>query len=494
MKRLLLSTIPFLIACCLNAQIQYPVAWLRADSATLNAPSWVDVSGNGWNAVPSTGALPDTFARMNFNKCFEVDGGQIFEICTHGIISQMADAIIVYNTHDSIIENGLWSIVLDSIAGTGLTTHRILGEHGSILYDTANRPRNVINYLFQSWETTPTDSQMLRIGVADSIFFEGNVSEFVIFDHHLSDTSLTQWLSYLAIKYGATLYKTNYLDSRKQCIWSYDLAPAKSYSIAGIGRDDVMGLNQKQTYFADDCLVWGLGALAPENESNTTFLSNGSFIVMGMDSNALTIPTSLYLANGDEHLVVANSLVQITGDEMSQLSTFLRFNCELCPDSTNPILIIDRSGTGEFHLEDLDFAYSNADSAGTFMFSDLHWDVDGNGRDAFCISVSADNKGLDMAGTRSSRVPDDESSDTQTTSKYLLTPNPASKHYRLEVDLAETSDIFVSITTADGKTVRAMTDAGYKHYVFDGYEDTPGVYLIEIISNLEHKTLKLIIQ
>ena len=87
MKRLLLSTIPFLIACCLNAQIQHPVAWLRADSATLNAPSWVGVSGNGWNAVPSTGALPDTFARMNFNKCFEVDGGQIFEICTHGIIS-----------------------------------------------------------------------------------------------------------------------------------------------------------------------------------------------------------------------------------------------------------------------------------------------------------------------------------------------------------------------------------------------------------------------
>ena len=50
-----------------TAQIQHPTAWLRADSAVLNASSWMDVSGNGYNATPSSGTMPAAFSRMNFN-------------------------------------------------------------------------------------------------------------------------------------------------------------------------------------------------------------------------------------------------------------------------------------------------------------------------------------------------------------------------------------------------------------------------------------------
>ena len=39
------------IAATVQAQIQHPTAWLRADSAVLNASSWIDVSGNGYNAT-----------------------------------------------------------------------------------------------------------------------------------------------------------------------------------------------------------------------------------------------------------------------------------------------------------------------------------------------------------------------------------------------------------------------------------------------------------
>ncbi len=63
-----------------TAQIQHPTAWLRADSAVLNAPSWMDVSGNGYNATPSSGAMPADFSRVNFNKCFEVSGAETFTL------------------------------------------------------------------------------------------------------------------------------------------------------------------------------------------------------------------------------------------------------------------------------------------------------------------------------------------------------------------------------------------------------------------------------
>ena len=63
MKRKLYLIVSLFVVIVTTAysQIQHPTAWLRADSAVLNAPSWVDVSGNGLNATPSSGTLLAAF-------------------------------------------------------------------------------------------------------------------------------------------------------------------------------------------------------------------------------------------------------------------------------------------------------------------------------------------------------------------------------------------------------------------------------------------------
>ena len=70
MKKTILLCIFLLSTFIIGAQVPHPIVWLRADSAVLNAPSWVDVSGNGLNATSSSGSMPAVFSRMNFNKCF----------------------------------------------------------------------------------------------------------------------------------------------------------------------------------------------------------------------------------------------------------------------------------------------------------------------------------------------------------------------------------------------------------------------------------------
>jgi len=72
MKKSINTLVICILALFCSAQIQHPAAWLRADSAILGVASWPDVSGNGLDAVPSSGTVPTAFSRMNFNRCFEV--------------------------------------------------------------------------------------------------------------------------------------------------------------------------------------------------------------------------------------------------------------------------------------------------------------------------------------------------------------------------------------------------------------------------------------
>ena len=144
------------------AQIQHPTAWLRADSAVLNASLWMDVSGNGYDATPSSGTMSATFSRMNFNKCFEVGGAETFTLPLGINDSRQSDVIVVYETYDTVSESALWQVQLDTAKRIGQTTRRILNDNGQITYDTANRLKPVINYLAQSWRTSGSTSSQPR--------------------------------------------------------------------------------------------------------------------------------------------------------------------------------------------------------------------------------------------------------------------------------------------------------------------------------------------
>ena len=461
----------WMCAFAVQAQIQHPTAWLRADSAVLNASSWVDVSGNGYNATPSSGTMPAAFSRMNFNKCFSLSENESFNIPLTVQLSNSIDAIIVYETRDSVEENGLWELSLDSSSRIGLSSHCILNEHGKITYDTVNKRGAIINYLSQSLDRQPDALQTLSLSIADSAFLEGKLSEFLMFEHHIEDTSLTQWLSYLAIKYGITLYKSNYFDSHKHCIWNYETNANHSYSIAGIGRDDRMGLYQKQTLYADGHIIFGLDNPAISNEENVSVLLDGDFLVLGMDSNALQHPTCLYFQDGNEYMVVGRSVIQITCNNAAQYETFLQIDATLFADSLIPMLIVDHSGTGEYPIDETEFLYPNAtDAAGNLIFGNLRWDSDGNGRESFCLAITRSDSITDGFETRAVKKENDDGEEKQSDNFYHLTPNPNSGQYRIEIELSEISDISVTISTANGKIVKTMSGQGKKDYVFDDFE------------------------
>ena len=512
----------FVLAMCfqiVRAQVPSATAWLRADSADLNAPVWVDVTGNGFHAEPSAGTLPAEFSRMNFNKCFEFSNGEYFSLPVGVNESRQADVIVVYETYDSTAENALWQLQIDSAKRVGQTTQRILNDNGQIIYDSINRMKPVINYLAQSWRTPETTSPMLTLCMADSLPLNGKIAEALYFDHRISDTAVIQWISYLAVKYGITLAQTDYLDSRKNVIWDYTNYPDYCGTIAGLGRDDSTGLFQKQTYFADGQIIMGIGSLANTNEENTSIIADGDFLIMGMDSSALQSPVELYTQSGETYEVIGRSMMQATGDVMTY-NTFLWLDTSAVQDTVMPVLLIDRSGSGDFLAWEIDMVWPIInDSLGYYVYDNIYWDTDLNGRDAFCFAVrmpdeeaaprmaTADNP---YQGSHDGKDGRNEKSDRQNkkrdskaehagdglgsaASNYLLLPNPNHGKFTVEIAYPMEQDVTVTVYASDGKKVMVMSGKGQSNYRFEGQMKTSGHYLIDIISASERKQLKMVV-
>lgn len=539
-KSIILLGISLAFTVC-NAQVQRPAAWLRADSAVLNASSWMDVSGNGYNATPSSGAMPAAFSRMNFNKCFEVGGTETFTLPLGINDSRQSDVIVVYETYDTANENALWQVQLDTAKRIGQTTRRILNDNGQITYDTANRLKPVVNYLAQSWRTPEVCAPTLSLCTADSLPLYGRVAEAMYFDHRISDTAVIQWISYLAVKYGVTLAQTDYLDSRRNVIWDYTNYPDYSASIAGLGRDDSVGLNQKQTYYADGQMIIGIvgandagvGAnnYSPQlqtenNEDNPAFIADGDFIIFGMDG-VLPAVSEIYTQSGETYEVIGRSMVQVTGSAHTY-NTFVLLDTAAVQDSVAPVLLIDRSGTGEFPAGEMEQILSaGTDSAGHYIYNNIHWDTDQSGRDFFCFAVTMpDTMGTPKAlavdsdgenGTtqdigNATGVGANDYSPLQTMDNdaisikssvngnssfliphYKLSPNPNHGNFTVEITYPEAQDVTVTVYDSDGRLLLTMDGKGQYAYRFKNSVPTAGHYLIDITSPFEHKTLKMVV-
>jgi hypothetical protein len=84
---------------------------------------------------------------------------------------------------------------------------------------------------------------------------DARIAEVITYSARKGDANLTdernKIQSYLAIKYGITLgyngTSQDYVDSAANVIWDQSANAGFNYDIAGIGRDDASGLNQKQS-------------------------------------------------------------------------------------------------------------------------------------------------------------------------------------------------------------------------------------------------------
>ena len=130
--------------------------------------------------------------------------------------------------------------------------------------------------------------------------FPGDIQEVVWYNTNLTDIQRRQVQSYLALKYGISLSQAtaqDYLASDGTTkMWNANTAGSYNQNIAGIGRDDASGLNQKQSKSANvgSILAMGLHEIANSNAENSiTFTTNKSFLTWA--DNGLSATTTVAL-------------------------------------------------------------------------------------------------------------------------------------------------------------------------------------------------------
>jgi len=153
--------------------------------------------------------------------------------------------------------------------------------------------------------------------------FDGRIAEIITYSSTNDDSDLTQARnriqSYLAIKYGITLgtngTSQDYVDSDGTVIWDQSVNSGYNYDIAGIGRDDVSELNQKQSRSSNDAsdltgrtqgvITIGLSEIYDTNSenknTNSTIFNDKEFLLWGnngIDLDLSDTPISVDMSSG----------------------------------------------------------------------------------------------------------------------------------------------------------------------------------------------------
>ncbi|WP_188931801.1 T9SS type A sorting domain-containing protein [Dyadobacter endophyticus] len=122
----------------------------------------------------------------------------------------------------------------------------------------------------------------------------GQLNEVVVFEQRLTEDEMNRVETYMAIKYGTTYAAgtKDYVNSSSGTVWANATNNGYHFNIAGISRDDMGSLYQKQSWSTNpgrQVLISTTG-LDNTNAGNTGVLSNGQYLIWG-DNNLAKAPT-----------------------------------------------------------------------------------------------------------------------------------------------------------------------------------------------------------
>jgi hypothetical protein len=491
--------------------IPQPKIWLRADSIQTSDIQWRDVSGNNIPATLGDTQLFQQLAYLNYNRSLLFTDNQTISIDSLFLDSKDMTVIIVYKTDSLDEEQSLWKLTADTNS-VGLTSQKINGSDISIKYKDNNKQGVIINSLTQSIEMADSvyySSFQIGNGYDESL--NGKVSEFLFFNRKLSNPEIIQHMSYLAVKYGVTLQKTDYLASDSTTIWNYTQYPDYSAFVLGIGRDDVMGLNQKQSKGIEDQIIMGLGSEYTTNEMNPNLIPDKTFMMIGLDSTGLKTAYDLEIGTGDVYVAYGKGLFQATGTNIPNYLSFMKVDARGWQGNLLDYkLFIDDIGLGTYLPQNIVLFYPDSLTADSMLcFSNIQWDLNQSGTDYFSFvnlslketerltETNPQVKAIGENPAQNTNTSDNNTSDSNTSplgNRYGLYPNPTRDNFTIWAEYTNPTKVEVTLFSSEGKKLQSWNGNGNKNYQFTGTQTIPGNYLIEFRSEKETKTFKMIVQ
>ncbi|MFC3197081.1 Calx-beta domain-containing protein, partial [Parapedobacter deserti] len=317
--------------------------WLRADAGTSSTTDstaingWTDYASELNNAVQAAAASQPIYKNnatdnVNFNPVMAFDGSNdymdvasnlnitgsspftVFGMGTRasvgtpdGFLNQQGSAITGNFTYYWTAANRLVAAPVNR-GPNGIASNNSYAIAGIPYFTSATRNGNNFGmYINGLPDGSGGDAGFVltennyRIGnraASADVAFHGNIGEIIAYANPLTDEEMQRVHTYLAIKYGITLNNglDDYLATDNTKIWDATANATHKNNIAGIGRDDVEGLNQKQSQSINPGFqpIVGLGDIAENNLANTNaFTADKSYLIWGDDGASTSFTTTI---------------------------------------------------------------------------------------------------------------------------------------------------------------------------------------------------------
>lgn len=166
-------------------------------------------------------------------------------------------------------------------------------------------------------------------------------------------------------------------------------------NIAGIGRDDISGLYQKQSTssYSPGLLAIGAKDLFANNHENNAEFPDGSFLIWGDNNGDLIFEKEL---QGQPRILDRKWMI-VPHLNAKIIPTAIRFDLDQikAKKQVDEVywLLIDRSGTGRFPLGSVAYhqlADSIINTAPVTSGNSIHWDTDLSGKDIFTLGIGSE--------------------------------------------------------------------------------------------------------
>lgn len=213
------------------------------------------------------------------------------------------------------------------------------------------------------------------------------IAEIIIYPRLLTVKEREKVETYLSIKYGLSLIGGyNYTDASGRVLWNVEDNRSYNYRVTGIGRDDAMCLNQKQSANSEgDGISIGFGTVEKSNGANKQEIGNGTFMLWGDNGKSTSFNNSKSITPG-------------TMDRMWKIYSYdhEHHTCQLRIDkkaigfpSLNQgfyyWLAIDGQGDSNFDYAAAKYIKPASEDSCYLYYNDIIWDADNNGSDVFTI-------------------------------------------------------------------------------------------------------------
>ncbi len=472
-----------------------PVVWLESANE-IDSLHWSDWRLNGleasWNNL-----TPLNITAINFQDAVFVDqnNGPLF-IPYNPKKKGNLKMYVVYHIEDTIYENGIWTMKFDSTKRIGLTSQRILGAYKDIRYSQTTQPDLYINALTQSWKNEKPDTTIsgIQIGGTDSLQFFGKIAEVMYFDTKPGARDNEKIHTYLAVKYGITLNRINYLSSQNEVVWNTKKEVAFTNDVAALGRDDLIMINQRQSAGQGGAseLTMFLGSLEEKNANNPFTINDYNYIVWGHNGKPIN---EVEMDTGGQ-LPISNILnrkwkVKVTGAQFPFLPVNIKFNGNSF-DSISPLeLIISRNCEGPFEFDSTDiYLPDSVDNQRNFYFSNIVWDTDFSGADLFSFRIASPSVNRQNKALQTENILEE----TDKNLKFGVYPNPGDGLFTVTIEPAEEEDFILEITDVTGKIVSVEEIHTDVFYTLSKQLLTQGVYFFKLSTKTQTQTQRVVVK